>query len=158
MGAYEIAAIVANSQNRNEESLQLYDNALKIAEEIYGEDDKRTTDYKSKIQEMSKHVPTKAKDKSVSKVEAEPTHADYGNKITKESIIATPYGTFNGIRMKLIVVDYIKGKSLKIFGMKKDGTFAKSLCLPYTVFQIYFQVEGKVVTPQDIKNENVLQW
>ena len=151
---------MANSQSRKEEAGKLYEEATKIAEEIFGESDKRTLEYKHRAEEISASIPPKKKDKPLvsNKGESAASSSDTGSKITRDSILATTYGTFNGVRMKLIIVDYIKGKSLKVYGMKKDSTFAKSLCLPYTVFQIYFQVEGKVIGPQDIKNESAIDW
>ncbi len=132
----------------------MYEEAAKIAEDIYGPTDKRTLDYRTRAEELARTVPPKKLEKERESAES----AGKGSRITKESVLATTYGTFNGTRMKLIIVDYIKGKSLKVYGMRKDGTFAKSLCLPYTVFQIYFQVEGKTVTPADIKNEEAIEW
>ena len=138
--------------------MRLYEEAYKLANEIFGSDDQRTVEYKQRIEELSRQLPSKKLDKTAGKGIPDIQHQDSKTKITKESILATTYGTFNGTRLKLIIVDYIKGKSLKIYGMKKDGNFAKSLCLPYTVFQIYFQVEGKVIGPQDIKTESAIDW
>ena len=157
IGAYEMAANVCISQNRNADVGQNFVKAAELAEEIFGMQDKRAIELRQKAEEIGKLYPRKDFDLQKDTTEPLP-HSEIGVKITKESILATPYGTFNGTRMKLIAVDYNKGKTVKIFGMKKDGTFAKSLYLPYSMFQSYFNVEGKVITAQDIKNENVIEW
>ena len=133
----------------------MYDEALKIAEEIFGPSDKRTIEYKSRADELAQAINAEgSSQKRIQSMEID----KHASRITKESVLATTYGTFNGIRLKLIIVDYLKVKSLKVYGMRKDTSFVKSLCLPYTVFQIYFQVEGKVIGPQDIRNENAIEW
>jgi hypothetical protein len=140
-----------------DDALRHYQEAARVASELYGEGDKRTQDFVRKAEELAREVATKKGERPGPRPQ-EMVAPKASERITMESVIATTYGTFSGIRMKLIVVDYIKGKSLKIFGMKKDKTFAKSLCLPFAVFQIYLKRGIDNITAADIKNEDALRW
>lgn len=150
ISSYEIAAAVAVMQDRKVVACQTYDEAFKLSEEIFGSTDKRTLEYKAKVKELSNGMPPD--------MDKEPltTTTSKSVKITKESVLATTYETVNETRLKLILVDYIKDKTMKIYGMRKDGTFVKSLCLPYTIFKDYLDTE--TITAQDIKNEEAIEW
>lgn len=139
------------SQNNNEVAYKQYKKAYEYSEEVFGPDDKRTLDYKARLEEFDQEAP-------ISLLDKDKEDEGRASSITKDSILATTYGTFNGTRLKLIIIDYIKDKSLKVYGMKKDGNFVKSLSLPYTMFQMYFQVEGKSIVAQDIRNEGAIEW
>jgi len=156
ISAYEIAGMVALVQNRKPDAHKMYEEAYKLSDDIFGSKDKRTIEYKTKVEELASSLPLgQSRDRGLKEA---PSNEKSPTKITKESVLATTYGTFNGTRLKLIIVDYLKGKSLKIYAMKRDGNFVKSLCLPYDVFQFYFQVQGKAIGPQDIRNESAIEW
>eukprot|EP00826_Nyctotherus_ovalis_P051883 TRINITY_DN6511_c0_g2_i5.p1 TRINITY_DN6511_c0_g2~~TRINITY_DN6511_c0_g2_i5.p1 ORF type:complete len:194 (-),score=50.73 TRINITY_DN6511_c0_g2_i5:34-615(-) len=153
MASYEVAAVVAVLQDRKVVACQTYEEAFKLADEIFGATDKRTLEYKAKARELSRSLPSDAdKDKYLA------SDTDKSIKITKESVLATTYVTLKETRLKLILVDYIKDKTMKIYGMRKDGTFVKSMCLPYTVFKDHFESDVKTITAQDVQNEEAIEW
>jgi len=153
IAACDIAAAVALIQDRKVVACETYEEAYRLSEEIFGSSDKRTLEYKAKITELSNNAPSVTdKDEYISSPSDKPI------KITKESVLATTYETLNDTRLKLILVDYIKDKTMKIYGMRKNGSFVKSLCLPYTVFKDYFNSKTKTVTAEDIKDEGPLEW
>lgn len=153
IASYEVAGAVAVVQDRKVVASQMYEEAFKLADEIFGATDKRTLEYKAKARELSRTLSNDAeKDKRLA------PDTDKAVKITKESVLATTYVTLKGTRLKLILVDYIKDKTMKIYGMRKDGTFVKSMCLPYAVFKDHFDSDVKTITAQDVQNEEAIEW
>ena len=153
ISSYDVAAVVAISQGKKSDGYSMLEEAYKVSEEAFGASDRRTIDYKRRMDEISgDDLRAPEKDNYIG------SQAEKPIKITKDSILATTYETLNETRLKLIIVDYIKDKTIKIYGMRKDGTFVKSLCIPYTIFQVYFKSEGKIIKAQDVRNEGAIEW
>ena len=122
--------------SKKKEEYLYYKKAFKMSKVMLGPDDKQTLYYRKQLGKYRKDNPI----------------------FNEENILGIIYMEFNGTILKLIMIDYKKDITMKIYGMKINGDFVKSLYIPYSQLKAYFKIKGKIIKAKDVRNENVIEW